>query len=87
MNKVLKNKKSVVLLFCAVTVLLFSACHTIEETTGPKDLYDSFGARYYNPAMLRFSIIDPVAEKYPYISPYAYQIEHPNVGRNVQIMK
>ena len=76
MNKALKNKKIAVLLFCAVTGLLFSACHTIEETVSPKDLYD-YGARYYDPAMLRFSIIDPMVEKYPTISPYAYQITHP----------
>ena len=77
MNKELKNKKASVLLFCAVTVLLFLGCQTIEETISPTDLYDSFGARYYEPAAARFSAIDPVAEKYPSISPYAYCPKNP----------
>ena len=38
------------------------------ERTG---LYD-FSARYLEPSMGRFTTIDPLAEKYPSVSPYAY---------------
>ena len=35
------------------------------------DWYD-FGARQYDPVYGRFSVIDPLCEKYPHLSPYAY---------------
>ena len=35
------------------------------------DLYD-FGARSYDPATVRFTGMDPLAEKYYHLSPYAY---------------
>jgi hypothetical protein len=35
------------------------------------NLYD-YGFRHYESALARFTTIDPLAEKYPWISPYAY---------------
>ncbi|MDR2057209.1 MAG: DUF6443 domain-containing protein [Dysgonamonadaceae bacterium] len=40
------------------------------------NLYD-FWARNYDPATGRFLTIDPMAEKYPWISPYAYCLNNP----------
>ena len=77
MNIELKNRKFAVFLLCAVTVLNFGGCQTMEETISQTNLYESYGARYYEPALGRFSTIDPVAEKYPGISPYAYQVKTP----------
>ena len=33
--------------------------------------------RYYNPRISRFYAIDPLAEKYPGFSPYAYTADNP----------
>jgi len=76
MNLELKNKKVAFLLFCTVTDWTFSGCQTIEQTTSQTDSYD-YGARYYEMSLNRFSVIDPVAEKYPSISPYAYRVTGP----------
>ena len=75
MNTALKNKKAAILLFCAVSVLLLFGCQTIEETIGQTD--SDYGARRYHSEILRFSTIDPVAEKYPSISPYDYCTKGP----------
>jgi RHS repeat-associated protein len=40
------------------------------------DTYD-YGARGYYPAMGRFTSVDPMTEKYPNISPYAYCADNP----------
>jgi RHS repeat-associated protein len=40
------------------------------------NLYD-YGARRYDPARTQFTTIDPMAEKYPWISPYAYCNNNP----------
>ena len=40
------------------------------------DLYD-FGARSYDPAIARFTGVDPLAEKYYHLSPYAYCANNP----------
>ncbi len=40
------------------------------------DWYD-YGARIYNPTMGRFTTMDPLAEKYYSISPYAYCLNNP----------
>ena len=40
------------------------------------DLYD-FGARNYDPAIARFTGVDPLAEKYYHLSPYAYCANNP----------
>ena len=77
MNIKLKNTKVAVLLLCALTVLAFFGCQTMEGTISQADLYESYGSRYYEPALARFSTIDSVTEKYPSISPYAYQVKAP----------
>ena len=40
------------------------------------DLYD-FGARMYSPSNMRWMTMDPLAEKYCHISPYAYCAGNP----------
>jgi RHS repeat-associated protein len=40
------------------------------------NLYD-YGARWYDPARTQFTTLDPMAEKYPWISPYAYCNNNP----------
>ena len=40
------------------------------------NLYD-YSARYYQPAIGRFTTVDPLAEKYYSISPYAYCLNNP----------
>ena len=40
------------------------------------NLYD-YGARYYDPASCRFTTMDPMAEMYYSISPYAYCANNP----------
>ena len=59
---------------------LFSACSDGSDTftfTGKEKDYETgyynFGARYYDPVLSGlFLSVDPMADKYPYISPYAY---------------
>ena len=46
------------------------------DTFGGTDLYD-FHARYHAPSTGRFMTIDPMAEKYPGISPYMYCAGNP----------
>ena len=46
------------------------------DTFGGTDLYD-FHARYHAPSTCRFMTIDPMAEKYPGISPYMYCAGNP----------
>jgi len=73
----LKSRKVAVLFFCTAIGFMFLGCQTIEETVSQKaDFYD-YEARYYEPAVGRFSTTDPVAEKYPSISPYAYKVKTP----------
>ena len=38
--------------------------------------YD-YGARFYDPAIMRWQVLDPLTEKYPFISPYAYCANNP----------
>ena len=40
------------------------------------DWYD-YGARRYDPAYCMFTQMDPLAEKYPHLSPYAYCAGNP----------
>ena len=40
------------------------------------NLYD-YSARYYEPGIGRFSTVDPLAEKYYWVSPYAYALNNP----------
>src|SRR5690606_40127525 len=56
----------------------------LDEETG---LY-YYGARYYNPRTSVWLSVDPLAEKYPGISPYAYVANNPisnidPVGRQI----
>ena len=46
------------------------------DTFGGTDLYD-FHARYHAPSTGRFMTVDPMAEKYPGISPYIYCAGNP----------
>ena len=46
------------------------------DTFGGADLYD-FHARYHAPSTGRFMTVDPMAEKYPGISPYIYCAGNP----------
>jgi len=39
--------------------------------------WNYLGARYYDPELRRFTQIDPLAEKYPNWSPYAYTLDNP----------
>jgi RHS repeat-associated protein len=45
----------------------------LDEETG---LY-YYGARYYNPRESVWLSVDPIAEKYPNVSPYAYTFQNP----------
>ena len=73
MNIHLKNKKLSVLVFSALTVLLFFGCQSMEEVMSQPDVYKygtkefnpqsqaafyDFEARYYEPAVGRLSMID-----------------------------
>ena len=49
---------------------------TGKELSDETGLYD-FSARYLQTSLGRFTTIDPLAEKYPSISPYAYCKENP----------
>lgn len=40
------------------------------------DCYD-YGARWYDPVLARWHAVDPLAEKYPDISPYVYCLNNP----------
>lgn len=46
------------------------------DTKGGLNLYD-YGARHYDPVLGRFMTVDPMAEKYYSISPYAYCAGNP----------
>ncbi|MCB0516487.1 MAG: RHS repeat-associated core domain-containing protein [Chitinophagales bacterium] len=36
-----------------------------------------YGARYYNPSLSMWLSVDPLAEKYPGVSPYVYTLQNP----------
>jgi RHS repeat-associated protein len=46
------------------------------DRTNTMDVYD-FEARNYDPVLMRFTRPDPLAEKYPSISPYVYCLNNP----------
>jgi RHS repeat-associated protein len=48
----------------------------LDRLNGKLDLYD-YGAGMYDPATVRFTTMDPLAEKYYSISPYAYCNNNP----------
>ena len=53
-----------------------------EIPEGGLNLLD-FGARYYNPAICRWTSIDPMAEKCYYLSPYVYCLSCPVNGYDI----
>ena len=85
MNKNLKTKELSILLFCAVAVLLFFGCQTaliVEETASKTELSKAellynYGVRNYEMEYGIFSAIDPQAERYTSVSPYAYVLNNP----------
>ena len=56
------------------------------DRTNGLDMYD-FEARQYDPVLPRFTSIDPLAEKYPSISPYAYCAGNPILFKDPDGMK
>ena len=54
--------------------------------------YDYFGARFYSSQLLHWISVDPLADKYPWISPYAYtawnpiRFVDPDGGENVEAL-
>ncbi len=52
---------------------IFSAASFTSKELDAETGYSYFGARYYDPAVLAAWLsVDPMADKYPGISPYAY---------------
>ncbi|MFV0530908.1 MAG: RHS repeat-associated core domain-containing protein [Flavobacteriales bacterium] len=61
------------------------------KSTLPNESLYYYGARYYNPRISLWLSVDPLAEKYPNISPYAYVVNNPvnyidSDGRDVIIV-
>ena len=50
--------------------------HETSQSEPGNESYD-YQARRYDPALARFTTIDPLAEKHPDISPYAYSADNP----------
>ena len=74
MNKELKIKK-LSWVFCTVAILQFFGCQTIDPIS-QTDLSD-YGLRHYDSDIMRFTNIDPQAEKYQSISPYEFSTKKP----------
>jgi len=54
----------------------FNGMESDDELKGTKNSYD-FGARIYDPRLVRFLSVDPLANKYPYLSPYSFVANNP----------
>lgn len=54
----------------------FNGKEKVDEVYGDANAYD-FGARLYDPRLGRWLAVDPLAVKYPSISPYAYVADNP----------
>ncbi len=54
----------------------FNGMESDDELKGTKNSYD-FGARIYDPRIGRWLSLDPLANKYPDVSPYAFSLNNP----------
>jgi len=54
----------------------FSGKEQDDETYGDENEYD-FGGRIYDPRLGRWLSVDPLQYKFPWISPYAYNLNNP----------
>jgi RHS repeat-associated protein len=54
----------------------FNGKEKVDEVYGDANAYD-FGARLYDPRIGRWLAVDPLAMKYPFVSPYVFTLNSP----------